>query len=382
MVDTKYKVPDYVIESILDNVPLSEQIPKYVSLRGDWQKIREICNYGRDIKVGVGDTGVDKTHMQEGGDLENVVDAKDFTGSRFGFYDKNMHGSHCTGTITATNKNNNGIVGLTEAPVYHAKVLGDGGSGSSRGIAQGIDWMVAQGCKILSLSLGGGYDKAIEDACIRADKAGVIIFAAMGNSGGGERSETGGYPGRLKSTVAICAIDYNKNPANFSSRSKDADLTDYGVNTLSLSLNGKYARISGTSMATPCKAGIAALICNYELIRGNPVKNRVDYMKRIKPFVEDLYKEGFDRATGMGFFNIADYLEANPIEEKKPEPKPQPKPEPKKPEPTPVKPPVKAPVKKPGFFKQYVTLPLITLYFSSWLIGFFMARLLFLMTGK
>lgn len=203
-----------------------------------------------------------------------------------------------------------GIEGIaSDCGMYHAKVLGDNGSGSSIGIAQGIDWMVAQGCKIINLSLGGGFSQQIENACKRASEAGVLVFAALGNDG----TRGDGHPGNSKYTIGIAAVDYNKRLANFSSRSSQAIFAGYGVQVLSCITNGRYGRLSGTSMATPDQAGLAALICSYCEKLGKPIKDNKDYFDRVKPFAEDLGTDGWDRGYGYGFIDIWKFIEANPL---------------------------------------------------------------------
>jgi len=104
------KLPAYRVDKIYNNRPLSEYADGFLTKRGDWQKLQELCDYGAHVKIGVGDTGIDKTHAKEGGDLEGV-EGKDFTGSRNGYWDVHSHGSHTTGHIMGRS-NGGGMVGL------------------------------------------------------------------------------------------------------------------------------------------------------------------------------------------------------------------------------------------------------------------------------
>mgnify|MGYP006275542043 CR=1 FL=1 len=296
-------IPPVIIHETLDHLPLSETYPGFLQHRGDFQKLKTVTNNGKGVKVGVGDTGVDKTHLD--GDLAGVVEAKDFTGSRYGYYDRNAHGSHTTGHISGRG-NGQGIEGLaSDCEVYHAKVLGDSGSGSTRGIANGIRWMVDQGCQIINLSLGGGFSHEIEGACREAAEQGVMVMASMGNSG----TRGSGHPGNSRYTFGICAIDYNKRIANFSSRGESAKYSGYGVRVLSCGLNGRYTRMSGTSMAAPDVTGITTLYYSYRIKNNLALPQTMEDLEGLfRPAVEDLGSPGHDIEYGLGFVDIWELL--------------------------------------------------------------------------
>lgn len=298
-----HRLPPIIIHEVLDHVPLAEQAGEQLIKRGDWQKLKEICGDGSGIKVGIGDTGVDTIHLR--GDLSGVKDAKDFTNSRYGAADKHSHGSHVTGHIGARS-DGSGMVGIASScDLYHAKVLGDSGSGSTRGIANGIRWLVDQGCHIVSLSLGGSFSQDIEGACREATEQGVFVLAAMGNDG----LRGDGHPGNSGYTFGITAIDFDKKLASFSSRSPHATYCGYGVQVLSCGLNGKYVRMSGTSMATPDQAGVMALVLSYLLKTNKPIPKTMEEMHKLYiPHIEDLGEPGRDVGYGWGFFNIWNFL--------------------------------------------------------------------------
>lgn len=287
--------------------PLEETVPGFLKNRGDWEKLKEITGNGtwKDgsaIKVGVGDTGISKRHIERG-DLKGAI-AKDFTGSRSGTDDRQGHGSHTSCHIGAR-ANDDGIEGLaSDCQIVHAKVLGDQGSGSSQGIYNGVKWMAEQGVKVINLSLGGGGYSRTSDALYKElDEQGILVFASMGNSGqGGER---GGYPGRYPSTFGVTAVNYDKKLAGFSSQSKGADLTGFGVDVLSCVSSG-YARYSGTSMSCPDQAGVAALMVGFFDRKGIKVKNKAHYIELMEAAgaFEDLGREGWDEFYGRGFIDV------------------------------------------------------------------------------
>jgi len=229
----------------------------YAAAPGSWAMplwnvaaLRAVAD-GTGIKTAVLDTGGDIRHP----DLANrIVKSKDFTGSRGGPNDdRNQHGTHCLGTVGAANPD----IGVSQGcDLYCGKVLGDSGSGADSSIAGGIDWAAAEGCEVISMSLGGGYSPTIEAACNRASAAGIWVIVAAGNSGSGGVD----YPGQLRSCISVAAIDRTFRVANFSSRGDKLDCSGPGVDIISCKPGGGYQSMSGTSMATPFIAGLMTLL--------------------------------------------------------------------------------------------------------------------------
>ena len=316
-----YRVPRFTKNlSIQHETTAEEYYPPFLTKRGDYRKIKQITGNGKGIKVCVIDTGVDKTHARVGGDLElynpnNVTStwavrkAKDFSNSRrSGFWDAvSGHGSHCASMIGARS-NGLGIEGIaSECELYIAKALGDDGYGSETGIAKAVDWAIKEKVHIISMSLGGGYSQLIEDAVARATAKGILVFAALGNDG----EKTDGHPGNSKKTVGIAAVNYDKVIAGFSSRSNEADLSGYGVNVFACISKGRYAALSGTSMATPDQAGLAALVLSHQHKLTGRILTAKEYTELIYDHIEDLGDTGKDRKYGFGFFDIQSYLDSN-----------------------------------------------------------------------
>lgn len=245
---------------------------------------------GKGVTVAVLDTG-----RPNHPDL-SVKLAKDFTGSRTGPDDKEGHSTHCCGSIAGRGR----LPGVApEADLIAAKVLDDGGSGGVDGIAAGIRWAADQGADIESLSLGGpGRDSFIPPALEYAESLGVIVIVAAGNEGPGEG--TVGYPGGYSKAVAIAAVDSSLTVARFSSRGPAVFVSGPGVNIRSTYLNGQYATMSGTSMATPHVAGLAAL-----WVAAHPEIPKKERPKRFREALiaasKDLPPTGRDTATGYGF---------------------------------------------------------------------------------
>lgn len=213
------------------------------------------CSRGKGVRVAVLDTGIDWTHP----DLAaNVKGSVSFVPGQTAM-DTNSHGTHCAGTIAAA-VNGSGVVGVApEASLYAVKVLANNGSGNWSWLIAGLSWCVQNKIHIASMSLGGGgAPVALETMCNAAYSAGVLLVAAAGNKGPG--MNTVDQPGKYKNVIAISAIDSANLIAGFSSRGPEVELCAPGVNVLSTIPGGGYGTKSGTSMACPHAAGVAALV--------------------------------------------------------------------------------------------------------------------------
>ncbi|MEK4921543.1 S8 family serine peptidase [Cytobacillus sp. FSL R5-0569] len=239
---------------------------------------------GNGIKVAVLDTGVYTNHIDLAGSAEQC---KDFTQSsplvNGSCTDRQGHGTHVAGTVLAHGgSDGQGVYGVApDAKLWAYKVLGDNGSGYSDDIAAAIrhvaDQATSTGSKVvINMSLGSsGKDSLISSAVDYAYNKGVLVVAAAGNSGSG--SNTIGYPGALVNAVAVAALENVQQNgtyrvANFSSRGNPSTDGDYVIQERDIEVsapgaavestwyNGGYNTISGTSMATPHVAGLAAKI--------------------------------------------------------------------------------------------------------------------------
>jgi len=253
-------------------------------------------NTGAGIKVAIIDTGIDLAHP----DLD-VKGSVDFTGSRKGARDENGHGSHVAGTVAALH-NSIGVVGCAPgAHLYAVRVLDRRGSGWWSDIAEGIDWAGQQGMQIANMSLGGGASSVVELACNDAEGAGVLLIAAAGNSGDGNTSTTEvSFPAAYGSVVAVGATSSNDNLASFSNTGSFVEVSGPGVSVPSTYKDGGYATLSGTSMASPHAAGIAALIWK-EL--SSPTRSAV--RSELQRRVRDLGPSGRDNGFGFGIVDFS-----------------------------------------------------------------------------
>lgn len=241
---------------------------------------------GSGVKVAVLDTGI-STHP----DL-NIRGGVSFVPGEPTVADGNGHGTHVSGTIAGLN-NNIGVLGVApNVELYGVKVLGANGSGSISGIAQGLQWAGNNGMHVANLSLGSSQPSAtLEQAVNQATSQGVLVVAASGNSGAG----TVGYPARYANAMAVGATDQNNNRASFSQYGQGLDIVAPGVGVESTYPGNRYTSLSGTSMATPHVAGVAALVK-----QKNPSWSNVQVRNHLKNTATNL---GNTNLYGSGLVN-------------------------------------------------------------------------------
>ncbi|ONI85865.1 hypothetical protein ALI144C_12175 [Actinosynnema sp. ALI-1.44] len=225
------------------------------------------------VKVAVLDTGVDLSHP----DLKSQVDAtRNFTDEDD--RDRSGHGTHVASTIAGTGAASNGkYTGVAPgARLMVGKVLGEYG-GRESWIIDGMRWAVENGAKVVNMSLGGGVtdgtDLMSQTVNELSASSGALFVIAAGNNGA---PESVGSPGAADRALTVANVTKSDQLSVTSSQGPRAG--DYGLKpeisapgtdivaaraegTLTpFSVNEKYARISGTSMATPHVAGAAAIL--------------------------------------------------------------------------------------------------------------------------
>jgi serine protease AprX len=219
---------------------------------------------GTNVKICIIDTGIDPNHCDF--PSGKIVAWADFVGSQSTPYDDHGHGTHVA-SIAAGADSPYGIA--PGASLMGAKVCTSGGSCSYTAIINGIDWGVANGADVENISLGdtgGDGTSAVAQECNWAVDQGVVVVCAAGDDG--PACYTINTPGDATKVITVGACDKSGALASFSSRGPTTDnrikpdIVAPGV-SIYAAMKGTSCSdtsMSGTSMATPHIAGVAALM--------------------------------------------------------------------------------------------------------------------------
>jgi len=246
-----------------------------------------ISTGSRNVVVAVIDTGVDWRHPDlaanlwvnagetanglddDGNGLVDDVYGYNFAANTGDPMDDNGHGTHVAGTIAAVGDNGVGVAGVNwSGSIMALKFLRADGSGTTSDAIRAINYATMQrvrfgvNVRVINMSWGGGgFSSALRDAIQAAGDAGILAVAAAGNSARNNDLNPQ-YPSSYdcSTLVAVAATDSRDQLASFSNYgAASVDLAAPGVSILSTYPNNRYVTLSGTSMATPHVAGVAAL---------------------------------------------------------------------------------------------------------------------------
>jgi len=287
---------------------------------------------GSGVVVAVIDSGIDSSHPDFGGNIwtntaeTNCSNGVDDDGNGYiddchgwDFYDSDNitepagdHGTHTSGTVGAK-KDSSGVVGVApSATIMPLKVFGSGDGASNDIILEAIAYATDNGANIISMSLGQcmtNCDSLTQQAISRAHSAGIFIAVASGNSSGcglsgGQDCPYTNSPANCRYAFGVGATDSSKQRAIFSCHAGDVvDGMAPGQDILS-TIPGGYAQLSGTSMATPHVAGMAALIKS-----AKPSATPDEIENIMCSTADDMGTAGRDEETGNGFINVKNFIE-------------------------------------------------------------------------
>ncbi|MGI5133980.1 S8 family peptidase [Streptomyces sp. CA-106110] len=259
---------------------------------------------GRDVKIAVLDTGVDTGHP----DLAGRIEATASFVPNQAVQDGNGHGTHCIGTAAGPAHPQQGPrYGVAcEARILAAKVLSNAGSGTDGQILAGLAWAVAQGARVISMSLGAPvqpgelFPQTYEILAQRALQRGTVIVAAAGNDSNRPPSiQPVSRPANCPSILAVASLDKALTTSFFSNggvngQGGEINIAAPGRDVRSAAPGGGYQNLSGTSMATPHAAGVLAL-----LVQANPNSSAAELTAILQSGVFPLMQPVRDVGSGL-----------------------------------------------------------------------------------
>ena len=222
-----------------------------------------LASASEDITVAILDTGADINHPDI---ADRVIGCFNFTDPAKHFVEKscddgNGHGTHIAGIIAADGgSNGDGVIGMDpKASLIISSVCNDEGTCYSDDIAVAMNRAVDEGANILALGFGGEAESSfIDDALAYAKEKQVLVVAGSGNDG--PYKDSIDWPARDPRVISVGALDEDGEVADFSSRGASISFIGPGVQIESTYPNKSYSVLSGTSMAAPHIAGLAALL--------------------------------------------------------------------------------------------------------------------------
>jgi subtilisin family serine protease len=208
------------------------------------------------------DTGIQTSHANFGGRAAVSYDALGGNGQ-----DCNGHGTHVAGTVGSATY---GVA--KQVRLRGVRVLNCQGSGTASGVIAGIDWVRLNRTNpaVANMSLGGGYSSAQNTAVTNLVNSGVYLAVAAGNE---NQNACNVSPASAPAVTTVAASDRTDLRASFSNYGSCVDIYAPGVSITSTWLNGGTNTISGTSMASPHVAGVAAL---YKATYGNASQSTIN----------------------------------------------------------------------------------------------------------
>jgi subtilisin family serine protease len=243
------------VVSVQDSVPNDPYWPQQygpgrIQLPSAWN----VTTGASHIIIAVIDTGIDLDHPDLQGKL---VPGRNWIDELQPPDDDHGHGTHVAGIAAASTHNGVGVAGASwGALLMPLKVLDATGNGDDADVAAAIVWAADHGADVINLSLGGPCPSPVmEFAATYAYTMGVTVVAATGNQNGSVLC-----PAAASTVIAVAATDSSNVRAGFSNIGPEVDVAAPGVGVYSTGRGGGYEYRSGTSMATPFVAGVAALL--------------------------------------------------------------------------------------------------------------------------
>lgn len=272
---------------------------------------------GQNVRLGLIDTGVDGSHRDLAGKVLRFRDFTRFTGPEVAPFDDEGHGTHCAGIICGGDLSGSPIGVAPKAKLIVAKGLDKNGAGGMIGLIRCLNWMAdpdgsaatVDQPTAVSCSWGAAMNVPVvarvfwlSVSALR--DAGVVPVFASGNEGQDHLNIPGSYP----HAFAVGALESNDTVADFTSRGlikwsgvtyKKPSISAPGVSIYSTMPGNRYEHMSGTSMATPCVAGLIALLKS-----ARPQLTGAQIEGLLKRTAKDLGTPGEDATFGFGLVDV------------------------------------------------------------------------------
>ena len=247
---------------------------------------------GSGVKVCILDTGIDKSHPT----LSQPIAEYDFWNDDANASDDNGHGTMVAGIVASKDNIYRGVAYSSSLMV--GKVLNSQGWTFESIVIEGIEWCVANGANIISMSLGGGaFNSSCDDepganaSNVAVDK-GVVVVAASGNNGYIDKIAA---PACGSKVIAVGAVDKQDVHPAWSNSGSELDLVAPGVSITSTDLGGGFTTKSGTSASTPHVSGTVAL-----MLQASPNLSPKQVYNTLITTAKDLGALGFDTTFVYG----------------------------------------------------------------------------------
>lgn len=274
---------------------------------------------GEDVLVAVIDSGINRTHPDLVHNIKAAVNKCSF--AQNGAEDNAGHGTHVAGIVAAAANNGIGVAGVAPAAKLLAVKAGDYIKGkvgfASADLVKSINYAVGQGANVINMSLGGpGKDIPLQKAITKAVDHGVVVVVAAGNEAYDMANGVKEYPACCEDVITVASVTYTGEPSYFSNSGKGiiniaapggSGTENNELDILSCYLNGKYAYLPGTSMASPVVAGAAALILSADSSL-RKAKNRTSAEAVAKILYDKATFAGDEKYFGSGIVNSAESL--------------------------------------------------------------------------
>jgi len=250
-----------------------------------------------EVVIAIIDTGILYTHPDLAANYK--AGGYDWVNNDFDPKDDQSHGTHCAGIAAAVLNNAAGVAGVAQVKVWAEKVLDSGGSGSWDDAASGIIHATDKGVNVISMSMGGySYSSLLDNACTYAYNKGVVLVAAAGNDHY-DLSVNPHYPASFSTVIAVSATNSADNfDSSYSNYGTKIEVSAPGSSVYSTVLGNGYGYKTGTSMACPHVAGLAALIWSYK-----PQLTNAGVRSALQTAVDDKGAVGKDVYYGYGRIN-------------------------------------------------------------------------------